>query len=304
MECGAKNLVQWAILGDGVYQPCGGTTGRLPAGAYGCGRDGVGNFFFTARRLQVDELIDHPDSVSGRVLSEIGHFWSQGERFRRYGFLHRRGYLFYGKQGGGKSSLIHLIVSQVVAAGHVAFFCEHPWIFVHALERFRAIEPERPIVCVFEDIDAIIKLYGDSDLLQWLDGNHQVDLAVNLASTNYPERLDRRIIARPRRFDRVLRIDSPDAALRDAYFARKLPELPAPERRKWVALTEGLPFAALAELVISVFCLDHDLEKSAALLRELDGHAPSSGEFGNGDVKPAERRPRRRPGPGVADVPA
>src|SRR5262249_25457148 len=170
-----------------------------------------------------------------------------GERFRRHGFLHRRGYLFYGKQGGGKSSLIHLIVSQVVAAGHVAFFCEVPWIFVPALERFRALEPRRPIVCVFEDIDAIIANYGDSHLLQWLDGNHQVDLAVNLASTNYPEKLDRRIIARPRRFDRVLRIDAPDAELRDAYFARKLPDLPAAERRKWVALSAGLPLAAPAE---------------------------------------------------------
>ena len=30
---------------------------------------------------------------------------------------------------------------------------------------------------------------------------------INLASTNYPERLDRRIISRPRRFDRILRIE-------------------------------------------------------------------------------------------------
>src|SRR5262249_23195198 len=82
-------------------------------------------------------------------------------------------------------------------------------VFNRCVALFRQVEPDRPIVCVFEDIDAIIAVYGDSDLLQWLDGNQQVDRAGNLASTNYPEKLDRRIIARPRRFDRILRIATP-----------------------------------------------------------------------------------------------
>src|SRR5262249_51248220 len=146
------------------------------------------------------------------------NFWEQGERFRKHGFLHRRGYLFYGKQGSGKSSLIHLIVARIVAAEHLAFFCEDPANFIHSLSVFRQVEPRRPMVCVFEAIDAISATHGDGDLLQWLDGNHQVDKAVNLASTNYPERLDRRIVARPRRFDRLIRIDAPDDLLRAAYF--------------------------------------------------------------------------------------
>src|SRR5438270_14102 len=83
--------------------------------------------------------------------------------------------------------------------------------------------------------------YGDSELLQWLDGNHQVDKAINLATTNYPEKLDRRIISRPRRFDRILRIDAPDARMREAYFGRKLPELEPAELSRWVELSEGLP---------------------------------------------------------------
>jgi hypothetical protein len=46
-----------------------------------------------------------------------------------------------------------------------------------------------------------------------------------------------------------------------------------------VALTDGLPFAALAEMVISVCCLGNDLEETAALLKSLDEHTPSSAEF-------------------------
>ena len=273
---------QWMLTGPNHFQVCGRTTEALPPGAYNCYLDNCGNAHFQARDLAVDELIHFPDSLPAKVLSEIKLFWANGDRFRRYGFLHRRGYLFYGKQGCGKSSLIHQIVSAVVAEGNVAFFCQHPYGFIRAAEKFRQVEPDRPIVCVFEDIDAIIQQYGDSELLQWLDGNSQVDKAVNIASTNYPEKLDRRIVSRPRRFDRILRIDAPDARVREAYFARKVSDLGAADLAKWVELTDGLPFAALAEMVISVRCLGNDLEESAKLLKSLDAHNQSSLEFADG----------------------
>jgi SpoVK/Ycf46/Vps4 family AAA+-type ATPase len=187
--------------------------------------------------------------------------------------------LFFGKQGCGKSSLIHQIIARVVTDGFVAFFCDYPYNFIEAATKFRQVEPERPMVCIFEDIDAIIEQYGDSYLLQWLDGNSQVNKAINLASTNYPEKLDRRIISRPRRFDRILKIEPPDEKVRHAYFARKLPDLATSERQQWVSLTDGLPYAALAEMVISVCCLGNELEETAKLLRELDGHNPTSEEF-------------------------
>jgi ATP-dependent Zn protease len=231
-------------------------------------------------------LIEFPGNVSAEVLDEIGRFWSMGDRFARLGFAHRRGYLFYGKQGCGKSSLIHQIIARIVGAGHVAFFCSYPPYVRATLARFREVEPDRPVVCVFEDIDAIIKQYGDSELLQVLDGNSQVDKVVNLASTNYPERLDRRIIARPRRFDRLLEIGAPEAPVREAYFARKLPGLTGAELARWVGVSAGLPFAALTELVISVECLGHELGAAAAALRELDRHTPSSNQFGGSNGEP------------------
>jgi SpoVK/Ycf46/Vps4 family AAA+-type ATPase len=275
---------QWMITGPGTFQVCGRTTEILPAGAYSCMLDNCGNAIFQARDLKVDELIEFPGSLPAKVLEEIDLFWSKGDKFARYGFLHRRGYLFYGKQGCGKSSLIHLIIQGVIAKGHVAFFCESPYYFARCVEKFRQVEPERPIVCVFEDIDAIIERFGDSDLLQWLDGNSQVDRAINLASTNYPEKLDKRIISRPRRFDRILRIDAPDAMMREKYFAQKVPELSRAELARWVELSDTLPFAALAEMVISVCCLEKSVEEAAELLKSIDAHSPTSLEFANSGV--------------------
>jgi hypothetical protein len=273
------SFVQWIIRDAGVYQACGPTVPQLPPGAYSCTYDNYGNAIFQSRRLYVDDLIDFTDSIPSKVLHEIDRFWSLGDRFKKYGFLHRRGYLFFGKLGCGKSSIIHQVIGRIIAAGNLAFFCEQPNIFIRCMEQFRKVEPNRPMVCVFEDIDAIIATFGDSDLLQWLDGNHQVDRAVNLATTNYPERLDRRIISRPRRFDRLIKIEPPDARLREMYFTRKLPELSRTELVKWVEISKGLPFAALAELVISVACLGNSLEEAAQLLHSLNVHEPNSGDF-------------------------
>ena len=261
------------------FRVCERTVDRLPAGAYTCTSDDLGICVFEQRKLEVDNLIDFPGSLVAQLLEEIERFWTLGDRFRQYGFLHRRGYLLHGKQGSGKSSLLHLVIARAVAKGHVAFFCESPGAFSEGVSQFRAMDPDRPILCMFEDIDAIIRHHGDGILLQWLDGHLQVNKAVSLATTNYPEKLDRRITARPRRFDRVLCIDAPDEALRDAYFTRKLPDLSAAKRKRWVKLSTGLSFAALAELIISVCCLDKDLAETAAVLKDLEARQPSSDDY-------------------------
>src|SRR4051812_26430925 len=94
-----NRLVQWAIQ-NGGYQACGPTLPQVPAGAYLCAADCYGNPVLLPKTLQLDDLIDFTGSLSSQILHEIDRFWTLGARFERYGFLHRRGYLFYGKQGG------------------------------------------------------------------------------------------------------------------------------------------------------------------------------------------------------------
>jgi hypothetical protein len=288
--------IQWKVSTPGVFEACGITHRQLPAGAYTCNLNQYGEPQLLAKDLQVDDLIDFADSLPSQILKEIENFWALGAGFSRYGYLHRRGYLLYGPQGSGKSSVVHQVVHRIIKAGHVAVFCEHPGVLTRSLELFRRIEPERPLVCMFEDIDAIVEIHSDSELLQWLDGSHQINKVINIATTNYPERLDRRIVSRPRRFDRIIKIEAPVAHIREAYLAKKLPDLPAAEAARWVALTEGLSFAALAELVISVACLGNDLEETVRVLRTLDDQHPSSREFDRpgamGFSTPAARRVR------------
>jgi AAA+ superfamily predicted ATPase len=299
---GTTAPVQWKVSMRGIYEACGTTHRQLPAGAYTCCLNQFGEPQLLAKDLQVDDLIDFANSLPSQILLEIQNFWSLGETFQRYGYLHRRGYLLYGPQGSGKSSVVHQVVHRIIDAGHIAVFCEHPGILTRSLELFRKIEPQRPLVCMFEDIDAIIEVHGDSELLQWLDGSHQINKVINIATTNYPEHLDRRIVARPRRFDRIIKIEAPDDSMRKVYFTKKLPEFSPAELDRWVSLTKGLSFAALAELVISVACLGNSLEDTIKILGSLNEQQPSSREFdrpvGLGFAANPSRRAR-----GTDDVP-
>ena len=229
--------------------------------------------------LAVDDLLDFPGSLPHQIVQEIGEFWTLAPFFRTHGYLHRRGYLLYGPPGSGKSAIIAQVAQQMIAAGNLVVFCHHPSMFSNCMTLLRRIEPARPVLCVFEDIDALIEEHGESEILQWLDGGSQIDTVVSMATTNFPERLDRRIVARPRRFDRLVKVEHPDQAVRTRYLAHKFRSEPSFDAERWGQETEGLSFAALTELSILVLCLRRPMEEAVALVRSLSEASPTSREF-------------------------
>ena len=67
-----------------------------------------------------------------------------------------------------------------------------------------------------------------------------------------------------------------------------MPELNETEVAAWSAAAEGLPFAALAELIISVRCLGYDLDEAALNLRALDSNSPDSDFFSDEEEQQAQ----------------
>lgn len=257
------NEFSWAEGSKGNSFVVGRNSKILPSGFYTIHLDSNGTYNYYRQTVKTDELITFQNSLAGEILSEINHFWNNADKFKEYGFLQRRGYMFYGPPGTGKTAITEQIVSATVNAGGVAFMCRNdPEDFSGGLAWFRKYEPERQIVCLFEDIDSIIDRYGESDLLSCLDGENQVDHVLNIATTNYPENLDKRIINRPRRFDRIVKIGYPDAKIREQYFTTKLNIKPA-EVKKWVSVTKNFSFAAMTDLVINVKCFGYTLDDSA-----------------------------------------
>ena len=179
----------------------------------------------------------------------------------------------------GKTCLVQQIIADIVAADGLVFQCtNHPTIFNDGLSQFRKVEPNRPVVALYEDIDAIIEEHGEDEILALLDGESQIDRVLNIATTNYPEKLDKRLVCRPRRFDRVIEIGMPSAIVRKMYFEKKL-NVTGTELDKWVVASEGFSFAACAELVISVCCFGNEFNNVISGLKEMMSANISSRDY-------------------------
>lgn len=180
---------QWGAVGAGIYKALASTHNTLPCGAYTVTMDNNDDKpIFIKRDIKTDDILLFKDSIAGGILEEISRFWENGAAFKKFGFLHRRGYLLYGPQGTGKSSIVQQIISDVVARGGIVLICENPRFFNKALATFRKAEKERNVVCIFEDIDATIKKYGEEEILSILDGSNMVDRVLNIASC-FPPRV-------------------------------------------------------------------------------------------------------------------
>ena len=263
------SLVQWAVCGPHTYKPVSSTFPKLTSGIYSVAVSQYHGVIYQKKNICVDDLLRFPDSVSDKILNEITTFWGRGDKFKEHGFLHRRGYLLHGPAGSGKTCLVQQIIADIVTADGLVFQCNnHPAVFNDGLSQFRKVEPNRPVVCLFEDIDAIIEEHGEDEILTLLDGENQIDRVLNIATTNYPEKLDKRLVARPRRFDRVIEIGMPSPTVRKMYFEKKLKVTDA-ELDKWVVASEGFSFAACAELVISVCCFQKEFNEAVSTLKEM-----------------------------------
>lgn len=272
---------QWTYVGKNSLISCTSTESILKPGYYEIGQLQGGQIVYRLRTIITDELIDFPDSLSDSILNEIDKFWGMYDRFLRYGNLHRRGYLLYGPPGSGKTCIVHQICKQIVSKGGLIFDCKNPRLLMKALENFREVENSRQIVCIFEDLDSIIRDYGDDTLLKMLDGENLIDRVLNIATTNYPELLDKRLVGRPRRFDRVIKIDMPNKNQREIFFKNKLltEDLENIPLDEWVDKTKGFSFAALAELIISVLCLDNNFDEMIDVLTKLMFSNASSDDY-------------------------
>lgn len=270
---------QWGAIGSKTFKAVTVTHEKIPSGCYSITIDNHdGQPIYVGKDVKIDSIQTFKGDLTESFIKEVDDFWGKQEVFKDNGFLHRRGYLLYGPAGTGKSSIVWQIARDVIQRGGIVFVCENPKFFTTGLRVFRKVEPERPIVCVFEDIDAIINKYGESDILQLLDGDNQIDRVINMATTNYPELLDKRIISRPRRFDRIYKIPAPSDDIRIQYLKKKLPK--GENQTKWINKTKGLSFAALTESIISVLCLGNDLDETIKILKDIESDNPKSSDFG------------------------
>lgn len=271
----AKTLASascWAQTGNS-YFPVSDVVDKVPPGAYRCNITQTGPYI-EKMKINTDHLLTLPDSATQILLDEFSAFWKLKPAFDKRGFTFKRGMLMWGPPGSGKTSAVWQMTQRLVKDySGVVIFVEAPQVAIWCLNMLRRIEPNRPIIAVYEDIDAIIQNHGEHALLGLLDGEFQISNVVHVATTNYPQLLDRRFVDRPSRFDTIMKIGMPSASAREIYFKAKEPSLTSETLQRWVERTEGYSVAHLREVCIATQCFlqqeDHVFERLDKMRRVI-----------------------------------
>lgn len=266
---------RWGANGD-IFFGMAETHDELPSGLYRCDITPHGPIL-TKQRVETDALLELPDDAGASIIKEFEQFWLIGDKFRERGFLHKRGFLLWGPPGSGKTSTVQLLVKRLINEQNgIVLLLDTPYSAAQCLQMARKIEPKRPMIAIMEDMDALVRKFGENEYLALLDGEAQVDNIVFLATTNYPEHLDRRFVDRPSRFDTIRYIGTPSAAARRLYLNTKEPSLDGAELAAWVDHSEGFSVAHLKEMIIAVKCFGQPIEAVVSRLEEMQSRKPTS----------------------------
>jgi len=193
------------------------------------------------------------------IREDLENFFSSRETYESYGIPWKRGILFVGPPGNGKTHAVKAIINalQQKCLYVKSFRSEHATDEDNIHKVFDRARKSAPCMLVLEDLDALLTSHNRSFFLNELDGFAANIGIVTLATTNHPERLDPAIVDRPSRFDRKYPFDLPELAERLAYInmwnASLKPALRLSEEGtgKLAELTEGFSFAYLKELFLS-----------------------------------------------------
>lgn len=273
------NFTQWAVGGNGRFTPVGSSVKALESGVYEPFAT-PGSWGLERMNISSDEIYELPDMQTNTVLEEVDRFWNNEARYRKHNLLYKRGVILHGPPGSGKTVCVKLLINKLVSRGGIVVVVHNVALASMALKAIKRIEPNRNLICIFEDIDEIIHSNGESVVLSMLDGEHNVDRVLNLATTNYPDRLGARIINRPSRFDRRVEVGMPTSDSR-AYYLRKATSdtLSVDQLAMWVKDSEGMSIAHLRELVAAVYCLDQPYPEVIARLTDMAKQVKVQDEF-------------------------
>jgi AAA+ superfamily predicted ATPase len=215
--------------------------------------------FASIRDATFDNLV-MAQGVKDEIASDAARFFSSRERYARYGVPWKRGILFAGPPGNGKTHAVKAIVNQAtVPCVYVRSFDlpHHPFPGAGIAMVFERARRIAPCIIVLEDLDSLVRDDNRAYFLNELDGFEQNDGMLVLATTNHPERIDAAIVDRPSRFDRKYAFGLPDEEQRREYVELWNAGLEAdlrlsPEEIAAVAeRTDAFSYAYLKELFVS-----------------------------------------------------
>jgi hypothetical protein len=225
--------------------------------AYGCWKKSK-SLFKEIQSARFDNLILE-GGLKEQIVGDFDRFLAAKTSYDRLGVPWKRGVLFLGPPGNGKTHTIKSLANRLGLPVLYVTSLQSPRGGEHAnihsvYERARRIAP---CLLVLEDLDTMLTKANRSFFLNEMDGFAANRGILTVATCNHPEKLDPAILERPSRFDRKFTFALPSEPDRAAFLAMWNgtldPELRMNETGIHAAAnaTAGFSFAYLKELVLS-----------------------------------------------------
>ncbi len=227
-----------------------------------------------APNVSWDEVI-LPSGMLDEIRTNVDGFFKSRKRYQNLGIPYRRGFLFTGPPGCGKTLTLKAMASTLEAT----LITMHTRAEVEEGDveyAFYLASKNVPAVLLFEDLDKLVQSehISLSHFLNILDGLKVMDGVLVIATSNDPGKLDPALLHRPSRFDRVWRFSLPKYEQRLALLERKGAHYFSKAALEQAARkSDGFSMAYVQEIVVNALleCAHVDIVPSDAhLLRSVE----------------------------------
>jgi hypothetical protein len=138
------------------------------------------------------------------VREDVEQFFNNIEMYTRFNQPGSRRLLLVGEPGGGKTSVANEIATKHAENMCVVIATDLKAVMMHTYNISKA---NMPTLIVLEDAESTIP-WGNSDVLNYLDGINQprtVKGCYMILTTNFPQRIEPRVLKRPGRIDKIIK---------------------------------------------------------------------------------------------------
>lgn len=244
-------------------------------------------------KVTKDQII-LPEKTLSLIERNVTTFYKHTDALRKAGKSLKRGVLFYGKPGTGKTFTAKYLSQELTGVTVFLLSGEQLWLIKEAFALARLLSPS---LVIMEDVDLIAHsrdaTLGQTilhQLLNELDGLTSETEVIFLLTTNRPEVLEPALSLRPGRIDQAIKFPLPDASCRQRLvhqYAEGV-TLSVKDMGKLVDRTEGASPAFIQELMrkSALFAADEGSYANGADARPNQPvGGPASDSETNGDER-------------------
>jgi hypothetical protein len=159
-----------------------------------------------------------PEKTLRLLERNVHRFLQQRDRLHGLGLAVKKGLLFHGPPGTGKTHTIHYLASQLPDHTTLLITAEQVGLLDEYFQLARFLQPA---LVVIEDVDLIARAREDmrgaceesllNKLLNEMDGLREDARLLFVLTTNRPDQLEAALAARPGRIDQAIEFPLPDA---------------------------------------------------------------------------------------------